>query len=187
MVASYTLIMMALIMLLFLFSRKGLTIGTIGATFIFVTHFSGYPLLHIRSLLDSSYQTVYELNLNEIVIYSFVGFTFLFALLFFLPSRRMLAEDFEIKNTLTIRVMINVYWSLFLFAIAVYIIKNGISFNSDGHYGDRLDENAGNGLLLINMAAFIPAIILSAMKLNNKNELKKVLVPAFVSGLVFFL
>lgn len=186
MLLSYSLISLSFFILLIFIKKFGLTIRTIGALFIFLTHFLGYPLLHIRSLLSESYPRIEDMGLDEGVVLSFYGLLIFMVVCSLFPKTKLNFDSVSLKKSLNLRVLVNIYWFLFTVSILLYFVKNGVSFNSDGHYGDRLEENAGNGLLLINMAAFIPAIIVSFFMIDKRKELVILVISIIISGVAYF-
>ncbi|MCR9794054.1 WzyE family oligosaccharide polymerase, partial [Vibrio cholerae] len=186
MVLSYTLILLSLVLLLIFLARNGVCIRSISALFLFVTHFVGYPILHVRYLLDPSYPSLYDLKLDQGVILSFFGFFVFLMVSNIFKKRTNCLISLDIVNSDKINIYYYVYWVLFVVSISYYLVSNGFSFNSDGNYGDRLEDNAGNGLLLINMAAFIPALIIGLMRTKERRETIKLLYLVIFSGALFF-
>lgn len=185
MLFSYSIILLSLFLVLFFITKNGFCVRSISAAFIFVTHFIGYPILHLRYMMDNSYPSINELKLNEGIILSFYGLL-VFLIVATLFKVKVRTNAFNIDNRLKANIYCYVYWSLFISSILFYILTNGISFHTDGNYGNRLEDNAGNGILLINMAAFIPAVAIGIMNTNNRKEVITSLLFMLFSGLLFF-
>lgn len=183
---SYVLISIALLILLLFLSYKRASLISVGAVFIFITHFLGYPLFHLRNTLDPRYDTVIQMGLNEPIVYSFFGFLTYVAVGVFFEGKTISKNSIQLPYLINFKLIKSCYLLLFLISISLYIVINGVSLNLDGNYGDRLTDNAGNGWLLINMPAFVVVIILSSMNAMKKSDFILTIPWILFFGLCYF-
>lgn len=162
--------------------RTGLGVRGLGGVFIYLSHFLGYPMYHLRGKLSDIYPAIETTNYHIGLKYSLLAFFVYVVVCFLCREYEVDFNDAKTKNRLKYKLGVGVFFALFFVSTITYLTKVGFSFG--GEYADRLNDNSGNGLLLMNMVAFIPAaLLLSYFDFVSK---KKLVIILMFCGLLYF-
>ncbi|EMV4497045.1 WzyE family oligosaccharide polymerase [Vibrio cholerae] len=183
---SYVIIAISFILVVVFISKKRVSLKSAGVLFIWVTHFLGYPLFHLRYLLDNRYDSITTMSLDIPLSYSFIGISLYMLTASLFKGGNVTNEIINFSEVRDLDLLKYSYLFLFIVSISAYVIMNGVSFNHSGDYADRLDDNAGNGLLLINMVAFVPVIIINSIKSETKISFYKSIIWIVMFGFTYF-
>lgn len=181
--------MISLFLAYLLYRKTQISFVFFGFVFIFITHFLGYATILFRDqdLFDESN---YRYAIENASHYSFFCLVIYFNVVYFFSGKVYfpLTVYSSEQSDFFLKIAIVVMYLFSALSLLIYFFNNGVSWSSVGDYGDRLDSNAGNGFLLINMIAFIPATILMILRSEKKSTaLYGVMFCIIFGGLYFFI
>ena len=168
------------------FIRNGIRFKSVGLMFLVITHFVGYASLPFRvdALVPADVYMPVE-YINDVSLKSFIGIIIFYLASHLLsPKPRGMARGKIFFGSANLFVAISL--SVSILAMIIFYITKGSSFDSD-NYASKLGENAGSGLLLMPMSAFVPAVIVYSFTSKSKYAFAKSCGISILFGVAFYI
>src|SRR5690606_37155688 len=168
------------------FIRNGIRFKSVGMMFLVITHFVGYASLPFRvdALVPAEVYMPVE-YINDVSLKSFIGIIIFYLASHLLsPKPRGMARGKIFFGSANLFVAISL--SVSILAMIIFYITKGSSFDSD-NYASKLGENAGSGLLLMPMSAFVPAVIVYSFTSKSKYAFAKSCGLSILFGVAFYI